>query len=170
MGINLGAALGALIAGWLGQTYGWAYGFGSAGVGMMLGLFVFVWGRPLLAGRGEPPSPAVLKGRVAGVSREALIYIGAFGAVVVTWQLIQYQDLVGWLLALAGAAVVGYILLTSVTQLDRIESDRIIVALLLMGFSILFWALFEQAGSSINIFADERVERSILGLDVPASV
>src|SRR3546814_12726568 len=57
---------------------------------------------PLLAGRGEPPSPAVLKGRVAGVSREALIYIGAFGAVVVTWQLIQYQDLVGWLLALAG--------------------------------------------------------------------
>ena len=53
MGINLGAALGAIVAGWLGQTYGWSYGFGAAGIGMLLGLIVFVWGKPLLVGRGE---------------------------------------------------------------------------------------------------------------------
>lgn len=55
MGINLGAALGALVAGWLGQTYGWSYGFGAAGVGMALGLVVFVLGKPLLLGRGRRP-------------------------------------------------------------------------------------------------------------------
>ena len=56
MGINLGAATGSLLCGYLGQTYGWAYGFGLAGIGMLLGLVVFVWGKPLLLGRGEPPA------------------------------------------------------------------------------------------------------------------
>src|SRR3546814_1844839 len=60
MGINLGAALGAIIAGYLGQTWGWYWGFGAAGFGMLLGLVVFVWGKPWLLGRGEPPDPARL--------------------------------------------------------------------------------------------------------------
>src|SRR3546814_20208048 len=50
MGINLGAALGAIIAGYLGQTWGWSWGFGAAGFGMLLGLVVFVWGKPWLLG------------------------------------------------------------------------------------------------------------------------
>jgi POT family proton-dependent oligopeptide transporter len=58
MGINLGAA-SALIAGYLGETYGWGYGFGAAGIGMLLGLIVFVWGKPLLMGRGEAPIRAL---------------------------------------------------------------------------------------------------------------
>ena len=53
MGINLGAFLGSLLCGYLGETYGWAYGFGAAGLGMLLGLVVFVLGKPLLMGRGE---------------------------------------------------------------------------------------------------------------------
>src|SRR5690606_36565447 len=55
VGINLGAAMGSLLCGYLGQTYGWSYGFGAAGVGMLLGLIVFTVFRPLLLGRGEPP-------------------------------------------------------------------------------------------------------------------
>src|SRR3546814_13558362 len=58
MGINVGAALGAFACGLVGQTYGWAYGFGLAGFGMLLGLLVFVVFRPLLLGRGEAPDPA----------------------------------------------------------------------------------------------------------------
>ena len=58
MGINLGAFLGSLLCGYLGETYGWAYGFGAAGFGMLLGLIVFIWGKPLLLGRGEAPDPA----------------------------------------------------------------------------------------------------------------
>lgn len=58
MGINLGAALGSILCGYLGETYGWAYGFGAAGFGMLLGLIVFVVFKPLLLGRGEPSDPA----------------------------------------------------------------------------------------------------------------
>ena len=58
MGINVGAAVGTIIAGYLGETIGWSYGFGAAGIGMLLGLVVFVVGKPLLLGRGEPPVPS----------------------------------------------------------------------------------------------------------------
>ena len=67
MGINVGAFIGTLIAGYLGETYGWSYGFGAAGFGMLLGLVVFVWGKPLLMGRGESPDPDRLKRPVVGL-------------------------------------------------------------------------------------------------------
>ena len=66
MGINLGAALGSLIAGYLGQTYGWAYGFGAAGIGMLLGLVVFVLGKPLLMGRASRRTRAPGGAQVVG--------------------------------------------------------------------------------------------------------
>ena len=103
MGINLGAAIGTIIAGYLGQTYGWSYGFGAAGVGMLLGLIVFIWGRPLLMGRGESRDPARLNGRVMGLKFEWLLYVVSFLAVGVIWALIQYQELVGTLLGVFGA-------------------------------------------------------------------
>src|SRR3546814_8447257 len=81
MGINVGAALGAFACGLVGQTYGWAYGFGLAGFGMLLGLLVFVVFRPLLLGRGEAPDPAALKKRVAGVKLEWLLYLFGVAAV-----------------------------------------------------------------------------------------
>ena len=170
MGINLGAFLGSLIAGYLGQTYGWAYGFGAAGVGMLLGLIVFVWGKPALMGRGEAPDPARLKERVMGIPFEWMIYLSGLVGVVVVWGLVQYQDVVGWLLAAFGAAVVLYIVVTAVVKLDRIDRDRIFAALFLIALQPLFWALFEQAGSSLNVYTDAQVDRNILGWEVPASM
>src|SRR5690606_37897744 len=70
VGINLGAALGTITAGYLGQTYGWRYGFGLAGFGMLLGLIVFIWGKPLLMGQGEAPDAARLESRVGGLKFE----------------------------------------------------------------------------------------------------
>ena len=70
MGINVGAFLGSLACGYLGEVYGWSYGFGAAGVGMLLGLIVFILGKPLLLGRGESPDPARLKQPVLGVPLE----------------------------------------------------------------------------------------------------
>ena len=69
MGINLGAALGSIIVGYLGETYGWAYGFGAAGIGMLLGLLVFIWGKPLLLGRGEPSQPLGKRHRMEALRR-----------------------------------------------------------------------------------------------------
>jgi POT family proton-dependent oligopeptide transporter len=170
MGINLGAALGAIIAGWLGQTHGWSYGFGAAGIGMLFGLIVFVWGKPLLVGRGEPADPARLKKKVAGISFEWFLYILSFATVGLVWILIQYQALVGSLLGIAGVILVSYVLFTAVAKLAPDDRDRIFAAMFLIFGSILFWALFEQTGSSLNLFTDRSVDRNIFGIDVPASV
>ncbi|MDQ3288232.1 MAG: peptide MFS transporter [Pseudomonadota bacterium] len=170
MGINLGAALGAIIAGWLGQTYGWKYGFGAAGVGMLLGLLVFVWGKPLLMGKGESQFPEKLEKRVMGMRFEYLLYFASFAGVGLVWLLIQYQSVVGFLLMGAGAILVAYVLYTAVFKLPKHDRDRIFAALYLIFGSILFWALFEQAGSSLNLFTDRSVDRSMFGVVVPASV
>jgi proton-dependent oligopeptide transporter, POT family len=166
MGINLGAAIGTLIAGYLGQTYGWAYGFGAAGIGMLLGLIVFVWGKPLLMGRGEAPDPARLRSNVVGMKFEWFLYLIGFAAVAIVWGLIQFQELVGSLLGIAGAILVIYVLYTAVAKLPREDRDRIFAALYLILGSILFWALFEQAGSSLNLFTDRHVDRG----GVPAAI
>jgi proton-dependent oligopeptide transporter, POT family len=165
MGINLGAALGALLCGYLGEVYGWRYGFGAAGVGMLLGLIVFIWGKPLLLGRGESPDAARLSQPVAGVKFEWLIYLVGVAAVGVVWWLVQNQAIVGSVLGVAGAILVAYVLFTAVTKLEAQDRDRIFAALFLIVGSIMFWALFEQAGSSLNLYADRYVDRA----GVPAS-
>lgn len=170
MGINLGAALGALLAGYLGQTYGWAYGFGAAGIGMLLGLVVFVVGRPELMGRGEARDPAWLTQRPFGVSNEWLIYLGCLGGVAVVWLLIQSQGVVGWLLGACGAAVVAYFVYEATVKLDRVSRDRIFAAMFLIALQPLFWALFEQAGSSLNVYTDTNVDRDLFGWKIPASM
>ena len=170
MGINLGAALGAIVAGWLGQSYGWKYGFGAAGVGMLLGLLVFVWGKPLLLGRGESSNPSRLSESVLGVKFEWLLYVLGVLGVGLVWLLIQYQSLVGGLLMAAGAVLVAYVLYTAVFKLPKEDRDRIFAAMYLIFGSILFWALFEQAGSSLNLFTDRSVDRNMFGIEVPAAV
>jgi proton-dependent oligopeptide transporter, POT family len=166
VGINLGAAMGALACGYLGETYGWSYGFGAAGVGMVLGLIVFIWGKPLLMGRGEAPDAAKLSQPVGGIKLEWLLYLIGIATVGVCWWLVQNQAVVGLVLGGAGAILVSYVLYTAVAKLPREDRDRIYAALFLITGSILFWALFEQAGSSLNLYTDRYVDRG----GVPASV
>ena len=166
MGINLGAAIGAIVCGYLGESYGWSYGFGAAGVGMLLGLAVFMWGKPLLLGKGEAPDPIRLTQRVGGIKFEWLLYLSGVACVGIVWWLVQHQEVVGRLLGIAGLALVAYILYTAVFRLPPADRDRIFAALFLIIGSILFWALFEQAGSSLNLYTDRFVDRA----GVPASV
>jgi POT family proton-dependent oligopeptide transporter len=170
MGVNLGAAIGSALCGYIGQTYGWRFGFGLAGIGMLLGLLVFLSAKPLLLGRGEPHDPARLRSTVGGVRFEWLLYLIGFAAVAGIWLLIQYQGLIGWLLGGFGALLVLYVVVHAVTKLGAEDRDRIFAALFLIIGSILFWALFEQAGSSLNLFTDRHVDRVMLGMDVPAAI
>ena len=110
MGINAGAAIGTIIAGYLGVTLGWSYGFGAAGIGMLLGLIVFIFGRPLLLGRGEPP-------RVLGKSTEMTMYGIGIAGVAIMWLLIQYQGVVGQLMLLSGIALLTYVFSTAMFSL-----------------------------------------------------
>lgn len=159
MGINLGAFLGSLLCGYIGETYGWSYGFGLAGFGMLLGLIVFTWGKPLLLGRGEPPKPL-------GKGLEWGLYAVGLVAVAVAWWMVQNQAVVGTLLGIFGGILVAYVLGIAVFKLPSEDRDRIFAAMFLIFVSIVFWALFEQAGNSLNLFTDRHVDRS----GVPASV
>ncbi|WP_188054056.1 MULTISPECIES: peptide MFS transporter [unclassified Sphingosinithalassobacter] len=165
IGINLGAAIGVILAGYLGQTVGWSYGFGAAGVGMLLGLIVFYFGKPLLSRASEPPSAAKLKQKVAGINFELLLYVIAFAAVALMWVLIQYQSVVGWLMLIAGAGLLAYVGYEA-TKLDRHARDRIFAIIFLLVLQPVFWGLFEQAGGSLNLFTDRFVDRE----GVPASL
>jgi proton-dependent oligopeptide transporter, POT family len=166
MGINLGAFLGSLLCGYVGETYGWSYGFGLAGFGMLAGLIVFIVFKPLLLGRGEAPDAARLAAPVMGIKFEYLLYIVGILAVGACWWMVQNQAVVGTLLGVAGAILIGYVLFTAVVKLDPHARDRIFAAMFLIIGSILFWALFEQAGSSLNLYTDRYVDRA----GVPASV
>lgn len=171
VGINAGAFLGALIAGYLGEVFGWSYGFGAAGVGMLLGLVVFVWGKPALRGAGEPRNPAQLTDKIIGpLSREHTIWAGALATTLIVWFLVRSQGAVNLLLLTAMIVTYLYIVWRAVAKLNPHQRGRIIVALVLISTNVLFWGLFEQAGSSLNIFTDEHVDRNLLGWEVPASM
>jgi POT family proton-dependent oligopeptide transporter len=158
MGINLGAAVGTILVGYLGETIGWGYGFGLAGIGMVAGLIVFVLGKKALRGGGEPPK-ALNKGT------EWAIYGIGLAAVAVIWSLIQYQSVIQWGLVVLGIGLLGYVLYEAF-KLDPIARDRIFAILFLIALNPLFWGLFEQAGGSMNLFTDRFVDRS----GVPASI
>ncbi len=171
VGINAGSFFGALYAGYLGETFGWKYGFGLAGIGMLLGLIVFVIGKPLLKGAGESPDLNLLKAkRFVGLSTEWLIYIGTALMTLFVWYVVRDQGTVGVLLYASMAVTYAYILGRSVITLEPHARDRIFAALFLITVQVLFWALFEQAGSSLNIYTDEQVDRTLFGQEVPASV
>ncbi len=159
MGINVGAAVGTIIAGYLGQTYGWAYGFGAAGFGMLLGLVVFVIFKPLLLGKGESSVPEKLAAPFMGMKFEWFLYLVGLTAVAVTWWLVQNQAIVGTILGVFGAALVIYVIYQAI-KIGGHDRDRIFAAMFLIFGSILFWALFEQAGSSLNLFTDRYVDRA----------
>lgn len=171
MGINLGATLGPVICGYLGQTWGWHWGFGAASVGMIAGVIGFALCRPLLQGRGEPARPDHLAQRVGGlISREWLVYLSSLAAIALCWFLIQQHVIVGWMLAVSSVVVVLYILWEAFGRMERIGRDRMLAALFLLVINPIFWGLYEQTGSSLNLFTDRYADRQIGGFNVPASM
>jgi POT family proton-dependent oligopeptide transporter len=158
-GINVGAFWAAIACGWLGQSIGWWAGFGAAGVGMLLGYVVFLWGQPLLAGHGAPPDPERLQRSVAGpLSVEHLVYLLGLAGVGVIFFVVQSSSVVGGMLAAGAVLVLGYLIWHMITQCDRVERQRLMLALVLVLASVVFWALYEQGGSSLNQFAERNVD------------
>ncbi|WP_414713878.1 peptide MFS transporter [Sphingomonas sp.] len=158
IGINVGAAIGTILVGYLGETYGWGYGFGLAGIGMLGGLLVFIGFKPLLLGRGEAP-------RVLTKTVEWSLYGIGVAATAVIWMLIQYQDVIQTLLIVAGVGLLGYVLIESF-KLHPHARDRMFAVLFLIALNPVFWGLFEQAGGSLNLYTDRYVDRQ----GVPASL
>ncbi len=152
MGVNVGAALGTILVGYLGETIGWAYGFGMAGIGMIIGLIIFVLGKPALMGRGEAPVPLSRQ-------KEFTLYGVGLAAVAVCWGLIQFQDVIQTLLIVSGVSMLAYTLYEAF-KLPKEPRERIFAMLFLIALNPLFWGLFEQAGGSLNLYTDRYVDRS----------
>ena len=243
IGINLGAAMAPLLCGYVGETYGWHYGFGLATGGMLIGLAVFVVpnfvsqililgaaiataigmvvapeGALLLAingfvavallasavaafvalGRGgldeeagRPKDPEALKRPVFGIPAEYAVYLGTLLVVPVLGALVwsartirlvpqtlldtlahsdsslvslggfllkQISTPPGALLLLVGMAAVVYLVKEAFAS-EKVERERLFAVMIMMVFSMLFWAFFEQAGSSVSNFTDRNIDR-----------
>ena len=158
VGINLGSVLASALCAWLGIQYGWAYGFGLAGIGMLAGLITFWAGQKWLGNRADPPPTANLGKKTFGVAREAWIYILGILFVVPMWLIVQQHDAVeASLLYLVPTIFVG-LLAYSAFFIKGDARWKMLAAIMLTMFSVVFWALFEQAGSSLTLFADQSTE------------
>ncbi|HKQ46964.1 MAG TPA: peptide MFS transporter [Phycisphaerae bacterium] len=171
MGINIGAFLAPILCGQIGQKYGFHYGFGLAGLGMVLGLIIFVLGKKILGDHGLPPNHAALANKSLGVVPNGIaVYIGAFLLVPLAAFLVSKPDIViKWAAPVVGGAFLVYILWEAARG-NHAERVGIFAALILSFFSIVFWACFEQAGSSMNLFTESHVNRTVFGRTIEASV
>ena len=178
MGINTGAFFGQLVTGILGENVGWHWGFGAAGVGMLLGLFTYTFfSRRTLGSLGVEPSrhpdPAIdarQKRRGASWTIGALavlalvVVLAAVGAI----HLDPLAIAKSMTYVLVAIAVVYFTGILAVGGLSGDEKKRIAVIFVLFIFAAIFWAAFEQAPTSLNLFAKDFTERRIGSFEVPA--
>ncbi len=168
MGINIGAALGGLLCGYVGQQIDWHYGFGLAGIFMLLGLVVFFFGQRSLHERGLPPNPSLLRKPVfAGIPTEIFIYAATLLLIPVIVALFNQYELMDYIMFGLGALSIGYILFIAF-QLESSERGKLFAALVLIIFSTLFWAFYEQNAGSLNLFAMRNVDMEVAGMNLPA--
>ncbi|MBK0403468.1 peptide MFS transporter [Adhaeribacter sp. BT258] len=167
MGINIGAALGGLLCGYVGQQINWHYGFGLAGIFMVLGLTVFWLGKKSLK-EGYPPDAAALKKPVfAGISKEVVIYGATLLLIPVIVALFHRYHLMDFIMFGLGALSLGYILYTAF-QLESVPRYKLFAALVMIVFSTLFWAFYEQNAGALNLFAMRNVDMHVFGTELPA--
>lgn len=186
MSVNLGAFFSPLICGYVGEEIGWHYGFAIAGVGMLAGLFIFLkygymldyreetnptTGETCLVHRplGEVPDKEMLAKKRYGISNEMWIYFLCVFCVFGVSLLVKHYEIMTYLLFPFTAVILGIILIIALRS-QKIERDRLFVILILLMFSTLFWTFFEQAGSSLTLYAKENVNRNLMGNVVPASL
>ncbi len=154
MGINLGAFLATLACGYLGQTYGWKYGFGLAGVGMLLGLTQYLFGQKYLQGKADPPKPI-------GKTTEGVFWILGLLAVIPAWMLVQQAELMEHALPIVVPALFALVLAYALVGFKGEERGKMVAALVLIFFSVIFWMLFEQAGSSLSLYAENSTNLTV---------
>ena len=162
MGINLGAFIAPLICGYIGEIYGWRWGFMVAGLGMLFGVGTFAMGLGRLQGKGGVPEG---KEGLNGILQVVAIWAG-LGLTI--YYLLSKQEWMLWVMSGLLSAVVLVLLGIAVTR-ERVERDRMIGLTILLLANCFFWALFEQAGSSLNFFALNCTDRTIGSWEMPAT-
>ena len=170
MGINAGAFLAPLACGWLGYEFGWHYGFGAAGVGMIVGLLVFMKGMNdgIFGDNGNQPTEYVEK-KIYGLRTDYFFYLVAVLMVPVAaflvknnaMEVLEGMALHSSILSLLGVVILG-IIAKKMTELSRMEVFRLISVLVLTLLITVFWSFFELAGTAITLFAERNVNLTLL--------
>lgn len=163
-GINVGALFASLICAFLGETYGWKYGFGAAGIGMTAGLGLFLWGQKYLMGHAEPAHPERLRERVGPFSRETLIYLGSAAGVLVVWQLIQRTWTVHGAMHLIAVAFLAWFVWFLAKQCTRAERGQMLALVALIMAVLVFFTLYEQTYGSWITFTDRLLTKDLFGM------
>ncbi|MEO7200645.1 MAG: peptide MFS transporter, partial [Dokdonella sp.] len=157
MGINAGAFFAPIVCGTIiGAKYGFKWGFFTAGMGMILGLLVFQGLKSWLGHIGKPPPGKT------GFGPLMQVIVGASILVAPVFLLLSRSDVLGVLLMVMMAGLVGYFLYSGFASKEKVQLHRYIAMLILFFANTVFWALFEQAGSSLNFFARDYVDMPVV--------
>lgn len=175
IGINMGALMATTIVAFVGETYGFKYGFGLAGLGMLTGIAIFFSGRARFAmAPGVDFREEGLKKVIGPINNIQAITVGSFLLIPLCYVLILQNQILDYLL-LGLFIYVSWSLIVAGKEADitdgkAIWKDRMIALIIFMIINISFWACFEQAGTSLTLFADRNVDREIMGWIMPASM
>ena len=162
MGINLGSILGGLLCGYVGETINWNLGFGIAGVFMIVGLGVFIKGQKLLGPIGLPPLKAGASKPAWLTKKDMMIFAGSLCFIPVFISLLNNFSQYPYVLNVLMIGSYGYALMVG-WQKGKEAFLKMIAALVLITFSILFWAFYEQGGGSLNLFTLRNVNLMFMG-------
>ncbi len=181
MGINLGSVLGITIVGYLGQKINWHMGFGAAAIGMLLGLIVFKIGsQKYLKGLGEVPTKKEVTEETKAKSSSdqkmgyvlaaALISFLAFLQITGTIDMSTAQGLAqGAGVIIVTVTLFYFLFILFAGGLNQVEKKRVLVLIVFFIAAAIFWSGFEQAGSSLQIFAERHTQRTIGSWEMPSS-
>lgn len=161
-GINVGALFASLICGYLGETYGWRYGFGAAGIGMLAGLAMFLSGQRYLLGHAEPRDPAALARRVLGpLTLEWSIYLAAVLALPLIFLLMKLGSAVLVLQFLLIGAWLVWLAWYVFARCTPVQREQMFAVVLFTSFCLLFFALYEQTYGSWVLFTDRMLDKDL---------
>jgi POT family proton-dependent oligopeptide transporter len=169
MGINLGGFLAPLACGFVGETFGWHYGFALAGFGMLLGILVLFWGRDIIKDVGFSPIGKKLDKPVfLGLSLfKITIILGILAAPLVAL-MVDHNHVLKHFVTIFGVGTLAMILYFIYVS-EKEERKCLLTILVMLPFYMIFWACFEQAGGSMNLFAERNVDKMLFGWELKTS-
>ena len=172
MGINIGGFVAPLLCGWLAEVYGWHYGFGLAGIGMLTGL-IFFWSgikKSVFGNNGLPPNQEVYQKKVLGIPQKTFVpIVSVLCAPLIAYLLYSYKAIAGgesflgdqnYVVLIFKLLGVGILIYMGVIIYNSTPNERkkLIMAVLITFFMTLFWGFHELSGSVITLFADRNVD------------
>ncbi|MHC8949920.1 peptide MFS transporter [Sphingobacterium hungaricum] len=167
-GINVGALLGGALCVWLGKEYNWSYAFLAAAIVMVIGLLVFLITKKYLGPIGN--SPIAFLPKKTKLGRELLVYIGALISIPLIFIMIHNTRYTDIFMFIIGPLALFYFLYQTFSIKDRIIRQQLFAAMALILFSILFFAIFEQAGGSLALFANNNLHSDLLFFSIDPNV